>query len=136
MTKLYIDTEFNGFGGELISMALFAEDDLYFYEVLECEQPEEWVAQHVMPHLNKAPIDKQAFRRKLQDFLARFTNVEVIADWPEDILHFCSSLLTAPGMMIGTMPIINMTINQKLHSGDSKIPHNALEDARAIKKSD
>ena len=32
--KLFLDCEFNGFGGELISMALVDENERYFYEVL------------------------------------------------------------------------------------------------------
>jgi len=133
-TKLYIDCEFNGFGGELISMALFAEHDLYFYEVLECDEPDGWVAEHVMPFLNKHPIDKEIFKAKLQSFLGGFEHVEIIADWPEDIIHFCSKLLTGPGMMLQTMPVITMTIDRNLGSGNSRIPHNALEDARAIRE--
>ena len=31
--KLFLDCEFNGFGGELISMALVDENERYFYEV-------------------------------------------------------------------------------------------------------
>ncbi len=34
--NLFLDCEFNGFGGELISMALVDEHGLFFYEVLEC----------------------------------------------------------------------------------------------------
>lgn len=30
MTKLWLDIEFNGFGGEFISAALVAEDDRYW----------------------------------------------------------------------------------------------------------
>lgn len=51
--NLYIDCEFNGFGGQLISMALVAEDGTEFYEVVPLlEEVTPWVAEHVMPVLN------------------------------------------------------------------------------------
>ena len=134
MTKLYIDCEFNGFQGELISMALVAETGEEFYEVLQCSTPVTWVADHVMPILNKEPVNLGVFKEKLSGFLEQFEKITVIADWPEDIMHFTASLLTGPGTMMKTIPEINMVINRKLHSGNSAIPHNALEDARAIKK--
>lgn len=54
--KLFLDCEFNGFGGELISMALVDEQGKYFYEVLPCPQPIPWVQENVMPKLNQAAI--------------------------------------------------------------------------------
>lgn len=134
MTKLYIDCEFNGFQGELISMALVADTGEEFYEVLQCSTPVTWVADNVMPILNKEPVNLGIFKEKLGRFLAQFEKITVIADWPEDIMHFTASLLTGPGIMLQTIPEINMIINRKLHSGNSTIPHNALEDARAIKE--
>lgn len=43
--RFFIDCEFNEFRGELISMALVAEDGREFYEVLPCPNPGAWVAQ-------------------------------------------------------------------------------------------
>lgn len=135
MTKIYVDTEFNGFGGQLISMALVAENGLEFYEVLVCKKPVTWVEKNVIPHLGKDPISIENFRIVLQTYLWGFRDIEIIADWPEDIVHFCSTLLTGPGIMLPTRSVIAMTIDRSLGSGKSKIPHNALEDARAIMQS-
>jgi hypothetical protein len=64
--KLFLDCEYNGFGGPLISMALVTEDGREFYEVLPCEDPESWVAQHVMPNLNKPAVASMAeFQKRL-----------------------------------------------------------------------
>jgi hypothetical protein len=52
--NIYIDCEYNGFNGSLISMALVTMDGQEFYEVLPCDCPDEWVAANVMPVLNKA----------------------------------------------------------------------------------
>ena len=60
----------------------------------------------------------------------RFDTIHIIADWPEDISHFCNALLTGPGTRLNA-PRLTMEVCRDLH-GDSKIPHNALEDARAI----
>jgi hypothetical protein len=135
LTRVYIDTEFNGFNGRLISMALVAEDGNEFYEVLECRNPVEWVQINVMPFLQKEPVDVHIFQSKLQQFLWQYKSVELIADWPEDIKHFCSALITGPGNCLNHPPI-TMTIRQDLSSSESKLPHNALYDARAIADED
>ncbi len=36
--RYYIDTEFNGTGGQLLSLALVREDGLSFYEVLHAHE--------------------------------------------------------------------------------------------------
>lgn len=42
--RIYVDCEFNGFGGELMSMALVAEDGREWYNVLPLPRDiEPWV---------------------------------------------------------------------------------------------
>lgn len=133
--KLWIDTEFNGFQGHLISMALVDENDQYFYEELNCPNPVPWVYEHVMSKLSQSPIDFTVFQKKLSLFLNKYENIEIIADWPEDIEHFCKALITGPGKSLKTPPA-NMRIISfsKNTSQVSKVPHHALHDAFAIKK--
>ncbi len=50
---IFIDGEWNSYGGELISLALVAEDGRSFYEVLGCDNPDPWIAENVMPKLGK-----------------------------------------------------------------------------------
>lgn len=128
--RIWIDTEFNEFKGELISMALVAEDGQEFYEVLECEDPGLWVAQNVMPILGKHFIPKDEFWFNLAMFLHPYESIHLIADWPEDIKHFCDALITGPGLRLDTPPV-TMEIRRDLDAA-SALPHNALEDARAI----
>ncbi len=143
--KFTLDTEFNEFQGELISIALVAEDlEINFYEVLPCENPGPWVAQHVIPVLNKTPIhtDPEIARwlltEKLQKWFSQFgdSEIEIICDWPDDVRYLCETLITGPGYMIQTPPVIKFTIDRNLPSTaeNSKIPHNALEDAIALMK--
>lgn len=136
--KLFIDCEFNEFGGDLISMALVADDGQEFYEVLNLENDEKygsWVFANVVPWLNKDPITKEAFQRKLWMFLNQWEEVHIVADWPDDIKYFCMSLITGPGMSINTPLKMTMQIDRQLSTETSKIMHNALEDARAIRHS-
>jgi hypothetical protein len=46
MTVAYLDCEFNGYKGDLISLALVIDDNNYFYEVLGCPNPVPWVAEN------------------------------------------------------------------------------------------
>jgi len=128
--RLYIDCEFNEFRGELISMALVAENGEYWYQSLGCENPGPWVAEHVMPIIGIAPISRSAFQRSIANFLARYDAIHVIADWPEDIAHFCQVLITGPGLRINTPPL-TMEVRRDLDAV-SATPHNALSDAIAI----
>lgn len=131
MTEIYIDTEFNGFNGELISMALVSTNANEFYEVLACDNPTPWVAEHVIPFLEKEPVTKEVFQTKLMWFLHLHKQITIVADWPDDIKYFCESLITGPGMCMYHPPI-SFVLDRTLSSEHSKVPHNALHDARAI----
>lgn len=133
--NIYIDCEFNEFKGDLISMALVAEDGSEFYEVLECANPGPWVAQNVIPILNKEPVPDYIFKMKLLGFLNWFDSIHLVADWPEDIKHFCEQVITGPGEMMN-IPSFTCEIRRDLSTKNSKILHNALEDARALYESD
>ena len=101
--KLFLDCEFNGFGGELISLALIDENNQYFYEVLEYQNPIPWVIEHVIPILNQAPISLERFQKQLQNFLNQYDAIEIIADWPEDFALFSRSLIVSAGRCL-TLP--------------------------------
>ena len=54
--RYFLDTEFNGFGGALLSLALVPEDGQEFYVTLECDDPVfPWVERNVMPYLDQVP---------------------------------------------------------------------------------
>lgn len=133
--KLFIDTEFNEYKGELISMALVAEDGREWYGVRFCDAPGWWVGEHVIPHLNQAPERDSDLRSSLAAFLGGFESIHIVSDWPGDIAHFCNFLEYRPGDRIGPD---TMTFEVRRDLPDtattSAIPHNALEDARAIAK--
>ena len=133
--RLWIDTEFNEFRGALISMALVADDGREWYEALPCEQPRPWVAQNVMPFVGKEPLRNGIeLALSLCFWLRQFDSVHIVADWPEDIAHFCNALIVAPGQRVDTPPLTFEVRRDLPNTADiSKIPHNALEDARSLR---
>lgn len=132
MSKLYLDCEWNDFAGQLISLALVSECGKEFYEVINCPNPTEWVVENVIPKLNKSPIPYGEFSEKLHAFLMGFDAIHIVADWPEDIEWFCTVLITGPGKRLDTPPLTMEIIRINTISRN---PHNALEDARALKES-
>ena len=133
--KLFLDCEFNGFGGELISMALVDENECYFYEVLPCDAPIAWVAEHVIPILNQPALSMQQFQSQLRNFLFHYDSVHIIADWPEDLSLFLNSLILGFGTSMTTPPM-TLELYNKQHELNvpSAQPHNALQDALALKR--
>lgn len=134
--KFYIDTEFNGFGGKLMSMAIVPEDVSLpeFYCELEIkDQLHPWVKQNVAPHMFLVPLNYSKFQSTLSAYLWSMKDYEVVivADWPDDIRYFCESLITGPGMRINT-PNIKFELDLSIEYV-SLVPHNALWDARAIR---
>lgn len=129
--NIYIDTEFNDFGGELISLAMVDENGRDFYAVLNCERPTPWVAENVVPVLGQRFASLRMLQTRMEAWLAVYPRVHIVADWPEDIAHFCRALITGPGMRMDTPPL-TLEVRRDLSSEASAIPHNALEDARAI----
>lgn len=130
--RLYLDTEFNGFGGRLISAALVSRIDSEWYEVLPCTRPNDWVRMNVIPVLGQPPKRRNLVAKSLQSYLMQFSKIQVVADWPEDIMHFCSLLVVENGRKILTPPITFELVTLDVPIASST-PHNALSDARALK---
>jgi hypothetical protein len=144
--RYYLDCEFNGFGGELLSLALVPANPhatvMDFYVVIKPTQPlEQWVRDNVMPHLGEKPaIDREFAAGMLGAYLRQTPlsgddDITIVADWPEDFSHFMNLLLTGPGRMVN-VPDFNCEYRkmQGFNTADhSAIPHNALEDAKALR---
>jgi len=134
--RIWIDTEFTSFKGKLMSMALIDETDTYFYEVVEYNESDchPWVIENVVPNLLKEPISAEQFEHRLWKYLSKYSKLHVIADWPDDIKYFCEVLHTTPGEMMNVPSIFTMEVCRRLPPHKSVLPHNALEDAIAIKQ--
>lgn len=127
---LYLDTEFNGFGGQLISIALVSDNGGEFYGVLPLpSRVHPWVAEHVVPYLVASSEPHYALRARLFAFLTYHHGEPVIADWAEDLMHLLSLVCEPNGLSF------QIELDMRLvNSGEIKpeIPHNALSDARAL----
>jgi len=141
--RYFLDTEFNGFGGGLISLGLAGEEEGrdYYVVVPLDEQPNDWVARHVMPYLRQVPdmlyneLDPIAAAHDLAAHLRSDPDPEIIADWPEDIALFCRLIQTGDGDIadIGSLRFRMLRTPGFSTARNSKVPHNALHDARALR---
>lgn len=130
---LFLDTEFNGFGGELISIALVSDrggSNAEFYAVRHLpEKITPWVEEHVIPVLGRASEDDATLKARLRHFLDDHRGEPIVADWPLDFIHFLV-LLCEPGGRA-----YQFSLSMRLVKQDellSENPHNALADAKAL----
>jgi hypothetical protein len=136
--RYYLDTEFNGFGGELMSLALVPADTSlpHFYCVVECHSTiDPWVRKHVVPFLNEEPVSISRASAWLAAYLRTATYPVIVADWPADFEHLLALLITGPGQM-HTVPDFAMEFCRLPGfntASTSRIPHNALADAEALR---
>lgn len=142
--RYFLDTEFNGFGGSLISLALVpADGSEEFYVTLQCEEPvEPWVDRHVIPFLDMVPeglvsprLSRQAAAEALASWLEHDEAPDIVADWPEDLAQLAMLLVTGPGRMVSVPPLSFHLVPLAGFStaANSLVPHNALHDARALR---
>jgi len=141
--RYFLDTEYNGFGGSLISLALVPEegDQDYYVVVPLADEPLPWVAKHVIPYVRSVPpllyneLDRVAAAHDIAAYLGTDPDPEIICDWPEDIALFCRLIQTSDAQ------IADLT-NLRFHflrtpgfstARNSQVPHNALHDARALR---
>lgn len=158
--RFYLDTEFNGFGGTLISLAIVGEDDSFIYLVnpdflldkrmplitssMECV--DSWVADNVLPILSDTPehvIPRVEYLSGwgaiISDFLYRNDGVpQVFVDWPEDLRYLCELLLTGPGESVRMEHQTHFTILRGFDAYPTSLPgavqHNAWWDAMALRQ--
>jgi hypothetical protein len=135
--RYILDAEFNGFGGDLISIALVPEDrdGVAFYEALPCASPEPWVIDHVQPMLQKRLISRSEMMEKLAQYLGGDAEPLVVADWPEDIAHLALLMVTSLGCRLLLPKLKFELLDLPLFNSAalSEAPHNARCDAIALR---
>jgi hypothetical protein len=142
--RYFLDTEYNGIGGALLSLALVPDQGEELYLTFATDEPiADWVQQHVVPYLDMVPeglscprLSRRDGAHALERYLRHDEEPLIFADWPEDIAQFCNLMVTGPGDMIDTrhvtfrlQPMSNFST-----AANSKVPHNALHDARALRE--
>ena len=141
--RYFLDTEYNGWGGALLSLALVSEDGDELYLTLGWDGAlEPWVERNVVPYLDAVPevlssprLSRSDAARAVAHFLAGDSEPLIVADWPEDIALLSALLVTGPGVMVEVPPITFRFVELTGFStaANSKVPHNALHDARALR---
>lgn len=135
--RYFLDAEFNGFGGDLISLALVPEDPGVppFYEAVPCGNPTPWVAEHVLPVLHTEVIARAEMADRFANYLIDDPDPLLVADWPEDIAHAARLLITGPGRMKPVRSLRFQLVDPGLIGGGdtNAAPHNAYHDALALR---
>jgi hypothetical protein len=142
--RYFLDCEYNGFGGALLSLALVPEDggdELYL--TFACADPvEPWVERHVMPFINHVPdalklpaMARDKAAHAIAMFLDHDSEPEILADWPTDIELLCGLLSFAPGRMVAIpeMRFRLLQLGRFSPAENSAVAHNSLHDARALR---
>jgi hypothetical protein len=135
--RFFLDTEFNGFGGKLMSMALVPENlkvPEFYCEIEVKDQLDPWVQVNVAPHMFLVPASYSEFQLSFSRYLLNieYDEIIIVADWPDDIRYFCESMITGPGERIVMPTNIKFELDFSIKY-ESVVPHNALHDARAIR---
>ena len=143
--RYFLDCEYNGFGGALLSLALVPEDggeELYL--LLDCAEPiHPWVERNVLPYLGQVPdalklpaLGRDQAAHAVAMYLGHDQEPEIVADWPTDVELFCGLLSFAPGRMVAVPELRFRLIQTGTFSPaeNSAVPHNALHDARALRE--
>lgn len=142
--RYFLDCEYNGFGGALLSLALVPGDggeELYL--TFACADPADpWVERHVMPFMRNVPdaldlplMGREQGAQAVAMYLAHDNEPEIVADWPTDIELLCGLLTFAPGRMVAVPELCFRLVQLGRFSPaeNSAVPHNALHDARALR---
>jgi hypothetical protein len=141
--RYFLDTEYNGWGGALLSLALVPDDAEELYLTLDWTGTlEPWVEKNVLPYLDSVPeslvsprMSRADAARLVAHYLAGDPDPIIVADWPEDIAQFNALLVTGPGVM-AEVPGLRFEFRPLAGfstAANSKVPHNALHDARALR---
>jgi hypothetical protein len=142
--RYFLDCEYNGFGGALLSLALVPEDggeELYL--TFACAGPiEPWVERNVLPFIDHVPdalklppTSREQAAHVIAMYLGDDEEPEILADWPTDIELLCGLLSFAPGKTVA-LPETRfrlLTLGRFSPAENSAVPHNALHDARALR---
>jgi hypothetical protein len=142
--RYFLDTEFNGFGGALISLALVREDEASLYLLYGVPDTLDfWVRDYVVPRLTSTPatikprqVDQAQGARAISDFLKDDPAPDIIADWPDDIAWLCRALILRPGVMAPAerLRFDMQRVEPYPTDLEGAVEHNAWWDAMALRR--
>lgn len=143
--RFYIDCEFDGHGGPLLSFGVVREDGLGLHLKTIERANDPWVAENVVPLLDDHDADVSATHVCLNDvgsvlrnFIGRVERPVIVADSPVDIGRFCQAIST--GMDGGWASTGYPQMTFEVHNVDcyptelvGAVQHNAWWDAMALR---
>lgn len=146
MAHYFLDTEFNGYGGSLLSLALIRADgeSLYLtYDLPVDVALDPWVAAHVTPLLFKVPDHVCVGEvgtlangaAEIERFLKGDPRPHIVTDWPDDVAYFCKAVITGPGLMVAIPRLVFQIerIDAYPTRLEDAVQHNAWWDAMALR---
>lgn len=154
-TRYYLDTEFNSFGGSLISLGIVRDDGESLYLVVPKDEIERmeaeegmdpWIKENILPILYSVPpscpIDicpVTEWGPIISAFIYRDDEIpQIMVDWPSDAMDFAKLLITGPGTAVPMGNQTHITIIRHVDiyptTLEGAIQHNAWWDAMAIRQ--
>lgn len=149
--KYTLDCEFNGYRGELLSLALYSpQRSIYlvnqenYFRLHNTQKFDPWVQANVCDKLlvtdyltGRTEVSFGSIIRvqsELSRFLCADTDIEIHADWPDDLKYFNELLITGPGTCIET-PALSFQlhwINAYSDAPEALMRHHAWHDAAKL----
>lgn len=144
MSRYYIDCEFDGHNGPLLSLAMVCEDGMSIHIEVDTPAMDLWVLQNVVPLMQRHSADKsekvypREVARAVRGFLGDDPHPVIVADSPVDIGRFCRAIST--GIDGQWLPCDCPKMTFEAHNVDcyptelpNAVQHNAWWDAMALR---
>jgi hypothetical protein len=144
MERFYIDCEFDGHGGPLLSMAVVSEDGASIHIRTHEQAADPWVRANVLPLMDaheattSSLVPTTFVGAEIRRFVGECDHPVIIADSPVDIGRFCAALSTGADGGWASADYPQMTF--EVHNVDcypteleGAVQHNAWWDAMALR---
>lgn len=144
MSRYYIDCEFDGHDGPLLSLAMVREDGNSIHIATDAKAHDPWVVDNVMPIMasHRADFDWTVGKNCVGSIVKHFIGEDqaplIIADSPVDVGRFCAALSTSSngGWASAEYPLMTFEVHN-VESYPTDLPgavqHNAWWDAMALR---
>lgn len=144
MSRFYIDCEFDGHNGPLLSLAMVRENGDGIHIEVNVAAMDIWVMHNVLPLMGSHQAQKSVkvyhdeIGGAIRAFIGDCASPVIIADSPVDIARFCRALSTGPDGGWASADYPRMTF--EVHNVDcyptdlpGAVQHNAWWDAMALR---
>ena len=142
--RYYIDCEFDGHNGPLLSIALVAEDGRSVHIEADAKATDPWVLQNVVPLMDQhdatdcTRVAPNEVGEMIRWFIGDCAAPVIVADSPQDIRYFAQTLTTGPNG--GYAPFCFERMTFEVHGVEpyptdlpGAVQHNAWWDAMALR---